>query len=93
MPYVILCEEPDIDPYVLADAGATLADAQVLMAHRAEEFVDEQATIDAENETEVGELVIELDENQTITRVRPIVDGVMRAPSLTMTLAAVTING
>lgn len=93
MAYVILCEEPDCTPYVLADGGATLEVAQGIMVRRAEEYIDEQAEVAAEAGAEPGELVMELDESETIMHIYPVVEGQRRANVLTMTLSAVEIHG
>lgn len=94
MAYVILCEEEGVaTPYVLADGATTLEHAQSIMAARAEEYIDEQTEIAASELAELGELVIDLDESKTITRIYPVVDGKRRADVLTMTLSAVEIHG
>ena len=93
MAYVILCEEPDCIPYVLADGGATLEDAQGIMVRRAEEYIDEQAEVAVEAGAEPGELVMELNESETIMHIYPVVEGQRRANVLTMTLSAVEIHG
>lgn len=93
MAYVILCEEPECIPYVLADGGATLEDAQSIMIHRAEEFIDEQVEMAVEVGDEPGTLVMELDDSKTFVHIYPVVEGRQRAAVLTLTLSEVEIHG
>lgn len=90
MAYVIVCKELGLaDAFVLPDGAATMERAQELMQHRAEEFLDEDAELRVESGVEPGNLVINLAESKTITRINDLDTGVVR---FEMTIMAVTIH-
>ena len=68
MAYVVLCNEPGVDSYVLP-TGGSLARAQEIMRSAAEEFLDEAAVSAIEVGDEPGGLVIDVNESGTITTV------------------------
>lgn len=93
--YVALVKEEGQEPFILGTGYADLASAQMMIKHRAEEFIDEQVTIAAETGQEVGDLTLLIaDDNNTIRVLGASDPGLMgRTPILMqITLQAATIN-
>lgn len=67
--YVLLCIEPDTDPYVLTDTASSLPDALLIAKSRCEEFIDEQVSVAAESNAPIGNLVLQVDPTWPTTRV------------------------
>ena len=89
MAYVILCVEPNIGPYVLADGGADFTTTQQLMNARAEEYLDDAAVSAVEVGDEPGGLTIKRDESGSMLRIVNEND----AEVLRMEMVAVEIHG
>lgn len=60
MAYVVLCKEPEVEElaYVLPNASTDAAAVMLLMQSRAEEFIDEAVSLDAEDGEPIGEYTI-----------------------------------
>lgn len=94
--YVLLCIEPDTDPYVLSDTATSLSDARLIAKSRCEEFIDEQVSMAAEQGATIGDLILEEAPNSMAHRVFGESDpGLMgrRPVLLRIEIQAVTVQG
>lgn len=55
---ILVVPEPGLDPYILPDGKADMAEAFQMMQHRVEEWIDEQTSVDVEEGNEPGSYTI-----------------------------------
>lgn len=63
--YAILVSEINIKPFVLPDGCNTFEEAEIMMNHRAEEWLDERISQEAEMELEPGNYDIDTADGET----------------------------
>lgn len=92
--YAILCEEPEVDPYVLGDGFTDLETAQQVMAHRGEEFIDEMVSMNAEMEIDDRPPVLKLAEDRMSVRVftKPLNENCLGYDHIKMRITAISVE-